>query len=95
MTRVEATFGGAQQGLGLCCDAKKGARGTMARLALAAIFVLVVVGVAAVFLAGLRSIRQSQGTGGALVVTEGTPMQKVSFFLLIALIFYVSASGGA
>ena len=67
----------------------------MARLALAAILVLVVVGMTTVFLAGLRSIRRSEGAGTALVVTEGSPMQKVSFFLLIALILYVSVSGGA
>lgn len=67
----------------------------MARLALAAIFVLVVVGLAAIFIAGLNSLRRTAGAGGPLDVTEGTAMQKVAFFLLIALILYVSASGGA
>jgi NADH:ubiquinone oxidoreductase subunit 6 (subunit J) len=67
----------------------------MARLALAAILVIVVVGAVAVFMAGLTSMRRAKGAGDAVDSREDSPMQKVSFFLLIALILYVSASGGA
>ena len=67
----------------------------MARLALAAILVIVVVGAVAVFVAGLTSMRRTSGAGHTFDVGEGSAMQKVSFFLLIALILYVSASGGA
>jgi hypothetical protein len=66
----------------------------MARLALAALLVLAVVGVLATFVAGLVSIRRAAGAGGAFDLTEGSAMQKVAFFLLICLIVYVSASGG-
>jgi Na+/H+ antiporter NhaC len=66
----------------------------MARLALATIMVIVVVGAVAIFVAGLTSMRRTRGAGEA-DVREGSAMQKVSFFLLIALILYVSASGGA
>jgi Na+/H+ antiporter NhaC len=67
----------------------------MARLALAAILVIVVVGAVAIFMAGLTSMRRARGAGNAVAQREDTAMQKVSFFLLIALILYVSASGGA
>ena len=66
----------------------------MARLALAAVFVIVVVGFVAVFVAGLYSIRRAAGAGGTFDMTEGSAMQKVAFFLLLCLILYVSASGG-
>jgi hypothetical protein len=39
-------------------------------------------------------MRRAAGAGGAFDMTEGSAMQKVAFFLLIALILYVSASGG-
>jgi len=67
----------------------------MARLALAAIFVLVLAGLAAVLAAGLYRLRRENSGSDLVTATEGAVMQKMAFVLLVALILYVSVSGGA
>lgn len=67
----------------------------MARLALAALLVLVIAGVVAVFAAGLYRISRTNGATDIANRSEGAVMQKAAFFLLVALILYVSISGGA
>ncbi len=67
----------------------------MARLVLAAVIVLVIVAFIAVVVAGLYRIAR---TGGSDVLGAGgkaTGMQQVAFFLLMALILYVSVTGGS
>ncbi len=63
----------------------------MQRFVLAAIFVAVVVAIGAVLLKG--AARVFDGDAGMSTRLSGNPMQKVAFFLLIALMIYVSMSG--
>ena len=63
----------------------------MQRFVLAAIFVAVVVAIGAVLLKGAS--RVFDGNAAISTRLSGTPMQKVAFFLLIALMIYVSMSG--
>lgn len=65
----------------------------MQRLALAVIAVAIVTAVIALV---MRSIaRGFENRGGLAAMTTGGTMQKVAFFLLLALILYVSVSGAA
>lgn len=60
----------------------------MQRLVLALLFVAAVIGLAAWVLRGLR------GTAGGPKVDDGTtPMQRVAYFVLIALMLYVAVAG--
>jgi len=67
----------------------------MARLVLAALMVLVLAGIVAVFVAGLYRLRQSDGADTSQGRAEGATLQNTAFFLLLVLILYVSVSGGA
>ena len=63
----------------------------MQRLALAVIVVAIVTALAAVLLRGIAGAVENQG--GFSRMTTGGTMQKLAFFLLLALIVYVSVSG--
>jgi hypothetical protein len=67
----------------------------MARLALAAIVVLIIVGLVTVFVAGIFRIARTEGSNAVEIAKRGAEMQNVTFFLLVALIMYVSVTGGA
>ena len=67
----------------------------MVRLALAAVLVLLVIGVLSVFVAGVYRIARADVPDAFDIGHKGSIMQKVAFFLLVALILYVSVSGGA
>lgn len=57
------------------------------------VFLLVtLLATAIAYLAG-RFSRQSQERGGSDLVTTGGRMQRISFFLLLCLMMYVSVSG--
>ncbi len=64
----------------------------MARLAIAAVVVLILVAAASAVMTRLARSTRSDGPGTNEI--PETQMQKVAFFLLIALIMYVSVSGG-
>jgi hypothetical protein len=72
----------------------KGVGAGMARLVIAAGLVLVALAVVAAILAGISSARRT-AVGAPDTLTGGSSLEKIAFFLLLALILYVSASGGA
>ena len=65
----------------------------MQRLVLAALFVAAVVAVGAIVARGAS--RLLQGTGEAPTETSGDAMQRVAFFLLLALMVYAILSGAS
>ena len=65
----------------------------MQRLALAVIAVAIVTAVIAFVMRGIA--REFESRGGLAAMTTGGTMQKVAFFLLLALILYVSVSGAS
>lgn len=67
----------------------------MARLVLATLLVIGALAVVAIFVAGLSRVLRETHAAGTGPRVEVTAMQKVAFFLLVALIMYVSVSGGA
>ena len=67
----------------------------MYRLVLAVLAVALVLALLAAAITALRrSLRAETGPGGDAGFGEDT-MQKLAFFLLVALILYVSVAGGA
>ncbi len=65
----------------------------MQRLVLAALFVAAVVAVGAIVARGAS--RLLQGTSDASTETSGDTMQRVAFFLLLALMVYAILSGAS
>lgn len=63
----------------------------MQRFVLAALFVAIVIAIGAIVLKG--ATRVFEGDTAMSSRMSGTPMQKVAFFLLLALMIYVSMSG--
>lgn len=67
----------------------------MQRLVLAVLFVGLAVAAVAAILRGLRRATAGAGETGPGLDREGFTMQRLAFFVLIALIFYVSVLGAA
>lgn len=65
----------------------------MQRIALAILVVVIVIALAALLLRGASRVLNRVGTTPE--IASGGTMQKVSFFLLLCLILYVSVSGGS
>lgn len=62
----------------------------MQRLVLAVLLVAALIGLVAYIGAAFR-----KSAGGPVLEHEGTPMQKVAYFVLIALMIYVSVMGAS
>ena len=65
----------------------------MQRLALAVIVIAILVSLVAILTRGIALAVEERG--GLSQLTTGGTMQKVAFFLLLALILYVSLNGAA
>ncbi len=68
----------------------------MARLILAVIFIAILLGTLAVVATGLRAAfsRPAPSPGRAVDVARPGMLPKISYALLVALIFYVGVGGG-